>query len=138
VLLDESAQQFLETYSVVSPAGDGRVLTPSGGAVYVAALPFVLTGTRFWAELSEHPPSYQPLFAQYFAGPAANTWQVALFAEVILLDPPKEVPQRATKCTECGSEQQPFWVNPKRNTLEWWEDPSPYWMCGDCGGIRCF
>jgi hypothetical protein len=36
----------------------------------------------------------------------------------------------------CGAKQRAEAVKPQRGSPEWWDDPSAYWRCPDCGRHR--
>ena len=40
----------------------------------------------------------------------------------------KELP-----CSECGSTAEPVTRKPERLSANWWDDPSAYLACRDCG-----
>lgn len=37
---------------------------------------------------------------------------------------------------QCGAVASPLAVKPRRGSAEWWDDPSAFWRCADCGGHR--
>lgn len=39
-------------------------------------------------------------------------------------------------CPDCGSAEEPEPVKPRKQTVQWWDDPSPYWRCPGCGSSR--
>lgn len=36
-------------------------------------------------------------------------------------------------CSRCGSVAEPIARRPERLSYQWWDDPSPYLACRDCG-----
>lgn len=137
---DAPAAEFLSTYNVVSPTGDGSILTPSDGVRYLLALPFVLSGSRFWAEapgVDLKGTTYLQLLEMYEPrSPVHDPEHFGLAYASSDGGAPADVPEAARACRACNSTSRPLWVKPIRNTPEWWDDPSPYWLCGDCGALR--
>jgi len=39
-------------------------------------------------------------------------------------------------CPYCACRARAEAVKPRRHTLEWWDDPLPYWRCPACGYAR--
>jgi GTP pyrophosphokinase len=37
---------------------------------------------------------------------------------------------------ECGSSAPPLALKPQRGSAEWWDDPSAFWRCPECGRYR--
>ncbi len=57
-------------------------------------------------------------------------------------EPGAEHAAYATKATppegpcQCGSVATPLAVKPVRESPDWWDDPSAFWRCPDCGQHR--
>ncbi|MFN8174418.1 MAG: HD domain-containing protein [Solirubrobacteraceae bacterium] len=48
---------------------------------------------------------------------------------------PTSLPPPPGVC-RCGSAEPPVSVKPRRHTVEWWDDPLPFWRCPACGAYR--
>ncbi len=44
-----------------------------------------------------------------------------------------EATRQNLPCPNCGSNDEPVLVKPKRGTADWWDDPSVYVGCFSCG-----
>lgn len=40
---------------------------------------------------------------------------------------------RDLPCEKCGSSATPIVRSPERGSIDWWDDPSAYFACADCG-----
>lgn len=57
--------------------------------------------------------------------------------EVVELDSSEYlVPQEALTCEYCQSEEPPALVKPERGSVNWWDDPSWFWICPECAKCR--